>query len=75
MERNDTGSAARKASVSGSSSQMTATPDRPASTSVRNTDCQPKAVCRMPPPIGASTGASAITEPISDISRPARAPE
>ena len=36
---------------------------------------QPKPVCKTPPTSGASTGASAITEPISDNSRPARAPE
>ena len=50
-------------------------PANPAATSVKKIERQPKPVCKTPPTIGASTGASAITEPISDNSRPARAPE
>ena len=36
---------------------------------------QPKPLCSTPPIIGAPTGASAMMAPISDNSRPARAPE
>ena len=71
----DTGSAARCASVSGSSSQTIAAPAKPPPTSVKKTERQPKPVCSTPPSSGASTGASAMTAPISDNSRPARAPE
>ena len=36
---------------------------------------QPNMVCNTPPIIGATIGAKAVIEPISDNSRPARAPE
>ena len=75
MLAGDTGSAARRASVSGSSGHTIAAPTSPPPTSVKNTERQPKAVCSTPPISGANTGASAITAPISDSSRPARAPE
>jgi hypothetical protein len=35
---------------------------------------QPNALCSTPPIIGANTGASAMIAPISESSRPARAP-
>ena len=54
---------------------MTMMPMSPATTSTRKLERQPKAVCKAPPAIGASTGASAITDAIKDNSRPARAPE
>ncbi len=71
----DTGSAARMDKVSGISGQTIAAPKSPPPTSVKKTERQPKPVCNTPPMSGASTGASAITAPISDNSRPARAPE
>ena len=74
MDAIETGSAARLFSVSGSSNQTIAAPSKPAATSAKNIARQPKPVCNRPPAIGASTGASAITEPINDNSRPARAP-
>ena len=36
---------------------------------------QPNMVCNTPPIVGATIGAKAVIEPISDNSRPARAPE
>ena len=75
MVAGETGSAARKASVSGINGQTIAAPSKPPPTSVKKTERQPKPVCSTPPTSGASTGASAITAPISDNSRPARAPE
>ena len=70
-----TGWAARWLNVSGIKGQTIAAPANPATTKVKKTERQPKAVCSTPPMSGASTGASAITAPISDSSRPARAPE
>ena len=70
-----TGSAARWLSVSGSSGPTIAAPTNPPPTKVKKTERQPKPVCSTPPSSGASTGANAITAPISDSSRPARAPE
>jgi hypothetical protein len=71
----DIGSAARRASVSGSSSQTIAAPATPAATNAKKIERQPNAVCMPPPTTGANTGASAITAPITDNSRPARLPE
>ena len=73
MVAGETGSAARKASVSGISGQTITAPSKPPPTSVKKTERQPNPVCSTPPTSGASTGASAITAPISDNSRPARA--
>ena len=75
IEDGDTGSVARAAKVSGSSGQTIAAPISPPPTSAKKTERQPKPVCNTPPATGASTGASAITAPITDNSRPARAPE
>ena len=47
----------------------------PATASTTNIERQPNAVWSVPPIIGASTGATAITEEMIDSSRPARAPE
>ncbi len=47
----------------------------PNTASTMKDERQPNAACNTPPIKGAITGASAITEAISDNSRPARAPE
>jgi hypothetical protein len=75
MEGSDTGSGARTARVSGSNSHTMPAPKSPLATSAKKTERQPNAVCKTPPASGASTGASAMTAPIRDNSRPARAPE
>jgi hypothetical protein len=75
MPASETGSVARMRKVSGSRSQTMQPQTTPAVTSVTKIERQPKPVCNTPPTTGANTGASAITAPISDNSRPARTPE
>jgi len=71
----DTGSAARRARVSGINGQTIAAPVSAPPASVKKTERQPNPVCKTPPRTGANTGAKAITAPMRDSSRPACAPE
>ena len=75
MPPNETGPDTRVCNVSGSNRAATAPETTEKTTSKIKIARQPNAVCNKPPIIGATIGANAVTDPISDNSRPARAPE
>ena len=75
MAANEKGPVARCRSVSGNSSAAAAPATSAKTTSSTKLARQPNAVCNTPPMAGATIGANAVIDPISDNSRPARTPE
>ena len=75
MARNENGPVVRWCSVSGRN--CTAADHEASAKTTRKMKVarQPKAVCSTPPMAGATIGANAVIDPISDNSRPARTPE
>jgi len=61
--------------VSGKSRAAAAAAIAAKTTSRMKLERQPNAVCSAPPITGATMGANAVIDPISDNSRPARTPE
>ena len=75
IARSENGPGAGARSVSGSLRHTKNAAISPNAICSTKCERQPNALCSTPPIIGANTGASAMMAPISDNSRPARAPE
>ena len=75
MDDSEIGSPPRCGSVSGSKRCATKIAIAAAAPMTMKLARQPNAVCSTPPIIGATIGAKALIEPISDSSRAARTPE
>ena len=75
MAESEKGPDARWRNVSGSSSAAAEPATSAKTTSSTKLARQPNAVCSTPPLAGATIGANAVIDPISDNSRPARTPE
>ena len=74
MDRSDIGCFGGCFMVSGNSRITNTIAHRPSAAMPRKLARQPNVDCRMPPSEGATTGASAVIEPMRASSRPARTP-